>query len=136
MRESDYDPAHERFGVRFVTIGSQRKADAFCGPSGMGAYCIGDRDKRTYAAMGLEQYNLLRLFTDRALRKRRGENKAAGFSQNWRATKLADAAQLPGAAIVDASGAIRWLYRGQHPGDLPPVREMLTRARELVGDLA
>ncbi|HEV3087946.1 MAG TPA: AhpC/TSA family protein [Candidatus Elarobacter sp.] len=132
MRESGYDPSGGPFSVRFVTIGSQAKAEEFCGQHGMAAYCIGDADKRTYAAMGLEQYNLLRLFTDPALQKRRAENRAAGFKQNWGATKLQDGAQLPGAAIVDADGNIRWIHRGAHPGDLPPVGEMLERARELV----
>jgi hypothetical protein len=133
LHESGYDPARSAVSVRFVTIGSQAKAEEFCGQHGMAAYCTGDPDKRTYAAMGLEQFNLLKLFTDPALKKRRAENKAAGFSQNWRATKLKDGAQLPGAAIVDASGTIRWLHRGAHPGDLPPMREMLDRARELIG---
>jgi hypothetical protein len=132
LRESGYDPQQGAFSVRFVTIGSQAKAEEFCGQHGMGAYCIGDIDKRTYAAMGLEGFNLLRLFTDPALKKRRAENKAAGFSQNWGATKLQDGAQLPGAAIVDASGIIRWVHRGAHPGDLPPVAEMLELARELI----
>jgi len=132
LRESGYDTAQAGFRVRFVTIGSQAKAEEFCGQHGMAAYCTGDADKRTYAAMGLEQYNLLKLFTDPALTKRRGENKAAGFSQNWGATKLQDGAQLPGAAIVDASGTILWLHRGAHPGDLPPVGELLGRARELL----
>lgn len=94
--------------------------------------CIGDVDKRTYRAMGLENFNLLKLFSDPALKRRRAENKAAGFSQNWQATKLQDAAQLPGAAIIDATGKICWLHRGAHPGDLPPMGEMLARAREFV----
>jgi hypothetical protein len=132
LRESGYDPTQGAFSVRFVTIGSQAKAEEFCGQHGMAAYCIGDADKRSYAAMGLEGFNLLKLFTDPALKKRRAENKAAGFSQNWGATKLQDAAQLPGAAIVDASGIIRWVHRGAHPGDLPPVDEMLERARALL----
>jgi AhpC/TSA antioxidant enzyme len=132
LRESGSDPTQGAFSVRFVTIGSQAKAEEFCGQHGMAAYCIGDVDKRTYAAMGFEAFNLLKLFTDPALKKRRAENKAAGFSQNWGATKLQDGAQLPGAAIVDASGIIRWVHRGAHPGDLPPVDEMLERARELL----
>ena len=132
MRESGYDSAQGRFSVRFVTIGSQRKAEEFCGQHGMAAYCTGDVDKRSYAAMGLEQYNLLRLFTDPALKKRRIEAKAAGLSLNVAATKLKDAAQLPGAAIIDRNGTILWLYRGAHPGDLPPVGEMLDRARGLI----
>ena len=114
--------------VRFITIGSQAKAEEFCGQQGAAALCIGDEDKRTYRAMGLENYNLLKLFSDRALKKRRAENKAAGFSQNWGATKLADGAQLPGAALVDSGGTIRWLYRGVHPGDLPTIADMLARA--------
>ncbi|MCU1347226.1 MAG: hypothetical protein JWO56_256, partial [Acidobacteria bacterium] len=27
---------------------------------------------------------------------------------------------------------IRWVHRGAHPGDLPPVGEMLERARDLL----
>jgi hypothetical protein len=67
------------------------------------------------------------------LKKRRAENAAAGFSQNWGATRLQDGAQLPGAAIVDSTGTIRWIHRGKHPGDLPPVGEMLAKARDSIG---
>lgn len=131
MHEFDRQHRGERIAVRFVTIGSQAKAEQFCSQQGAGELCLGDEDKRTYRAMGLESFNLLKLFTDPALKKRRAENRAAGFSQDWGATKLRDASQLPGAAIVDASGTIRWLHRGAHPGDLPPMGEMLERAREL-----
>jgi AhpC/TSA antioxidant enzyme len=115
--------------VRFVVIGTPEEAKAFCAKFGDASLCLADPKKETYKAMGLEQYNLLRLFTDKDLGKRRLENKAAGFSQNWGATKLANAAQLPGAAVFDASGEIRWVYRGKHPGDLPPMVEMLESAR-------
>ena len=133
MRESDKQNPGRRVAVRFVTIGSQAKAEQFCAQQNAAPLCIGDEDRRTYRAMGLENFNLLKLFTDPALKQRRAENKAAGFSQNWGATKLKDSAQLPGAAIVDASGRIRWLHRGAHPGDLPPMEKMLARADELVG---
>jgi len=132
LRESDYDPNNDRFDVRFITIGSQAKAMEFCGKQGMAERCHGDDDKGSYRAMGLVDFNLLRLFTDPNLRVRRAENKAAGFSQDWRATKLADGAQLPGAAIVDATGTLRWIHRGTHPGDLPPIAEMLERTRGLL----
>ena len=130
MREFAEQNPGSRITVRFITIGSQAKAEEFCGLQGAASLCIGDEDKRTYRAMGLENFNLLKLFTDPALKKRRAENKAAGFSQNWGATKITDGAQLPGAAIVDATGTIRWLYRGAHPGDLPPMREMLAKAEQ------
>jgi hypothetical protein len=131
----EYRQAHpdDALAVRFVTIGSQAKAAEFCGAQGAADLCIGDEDKRSYRAMGLEQYNLLKLFTDPALTKRRKENARAGFKQNWGATKIQDGAQLPGAAVVDANGTIRWVYRGQHPGDLPPMSEMLTKAHEVLG---
>ncbi|MDB5027005.1 MAG: hypothetical protein JWO66_694 [Candidatus Eremiobacteraeota bacterium] len=128
MRELDKQNPGRRIAVRFVTIGSQVKAEQFCALQDAAPLCIGDEDKRTYRAMGLENFNLLRLFTDPGLRKRRAENKAAGFSQNWGATKLEDSAQLPGAVVADESGTIHWVYRGTHPGDLPPMAEMLARA--------
>jgi hypothetical protein len=130
LREFDQQNSGRRIAVRFVTIGSQAKAEQFCAQQDSAPLCIGDEDKRTYRAMGLENFNLLKLLSDPALKRRRAQNKAAGFSQNWGATKLGDSAQLPGAAIVDASGRIRWLHRGAHPGDLPPMTDMLTRAAE------
>jgi hypothetical protein len=130
LREFERTDPHDDVAVRFITIGSQAKAEAFCGKQGAESLCIADDDKRTYRAMGLENYNLLRLLTDPALAKRRAENAAAGFSQNWGATKLRDSAQLPGAAVVDSEGIIRWVHRGTHPGDLPPIREMLGLARD------
>lgn len=133
MRELDEKQPGRSVAVRFVTIGSQAKAEEFCAQQNAAPLCIGDEDKRTYRAMGFDNFNLLKLFTDPALRKRRAENKAAGFNQNWAATRIEDGAQLPGAAIVDATGTIRWVHRGAHPGDLPPMADMLERARELVG---
>jgi AhpC/TSA antioxidant enzyme len=131
LRELDEKNPGRRIAVRFVTIGSQAKAERFCAQQSAAALCLGDEDKRTYRAMGLGDYNLLNLFFDPALGRRRAENHAAGFSQNWGATKLEDSAQLPGAVIAGASGTIRWLHRGAHPGDLPPMAEMLARADQL-----
>jgi len=50
---------------------------------------------RTYKAMGLDDYDLSRLQTDAALLERRAQNEVAGFRQDWDATKIEDAAQLP-----------------------------------------
>ncbi len=131
MRELDAEFAAAAVPVRFIVIGDAEKAAAFCGAQGMADRCIADPDKATFAAMGFDRYNLLELFTDGALKARRRENKAAGFSQNWAATRVRDGAQLPGAALIDADGAIAWKYAGVHPGDLPPMSAMLRTAREL-----
>ncbi|MBV8074025.1 MAG: AhpC/TSA family protein [Candidatus Eremiobacteraeota bacterium] len=129
MRELEGEFERARINVRFVVIGSPELAAEFCGRFGDPARCIADPEKRTYAAMGLENYALWKLPFDPALRRRRAENKAAGFRQNWRATRIENAAQLPGAALFDADGLVRWTHRGTHPGDLPPMAEMLATAR-------
>ncbi len=135
MRELESEFAAEGVVVRFVVMGTPPEAARFCARFGDAARCVGDPQRRSYAAMGLEQFNLWHLFKDRDLRRRRAENRAAGFSQDWGATKLRNAAQLPGAAIVDAAGTLRWIYRGRHPGDLPAMTEMLAACRrELHGD--
>jgi hypothetical protein len=134
LRELEPQFAAAGIAVRFVVIETPAKAVAFASQFGDASHCLADPKKETYKAMGLEDYNLLRLFSDRDLGKRRLQNKASGFSQNWRATKLANAAQLPGAAVFDASGTIRWIHRGKHPGDLPPMSEMFEHARSALAD--
>ena len=129
MRELEDDFERDGIAVRFVVIGDREKANRYCGKYGMSSRCIPDPKKETYAAMGFGQYNLVKLFTDPALKERRKENRAAGFRQNWSATRLADSAQLPGAAIIDRQGRMVWRHAGQHPGDLPPMHEMLEIAR-------
>ena len=39
--------------------------------------------------------------------------------------------QLPGVAIVDTSGTLRWLHRARHSGDVPPTSEVLAALRGL-----
>jgi hypothetical protein len=129
LRELDEDFARAGISARFVTIGSQAKADDYCSRHNAAAVCIGDPDKRTYKAMGLSDFDLTRLLTTPALLERRNENQAAGFRQDWGATRIQDAAQNPGAAVLDAAGVVRWVHRGEHPGDLPPMSALLAQAK-------
>jgi peroxiredoxin len=132
LRELENEFERDGITVRFVVIGDYEKVRRFCGEYGMSSRCIADPKKETYASMGFGQYNLLKLLSDPALKERRRENRAAGFHQNWAATRLADSAQLPGAVIIDRSGRIVWSHAGTHPGDLPPMHEMLEIARATV----
>lgn len=129
MREIENEFERDGIAVRFVVIGDIAKAKRYCSKYGFFSRCIADPKKETYAAMGFGQYNLFKLFSDRALKERRKENRAAGFHQDWAATRLGDSAQLPGAAVIDRHGTIAWRHAGVHPGDLPPMREMLEIAR-------
>jgi len=129
LRELDPEFAATGIAVRFVSIGSQAKADEFCARHNADAVCIGDDDAmHTYKAMGLSDFDLTKLQTTPELVERRAENTAAGFVQDWDATVIEDAAQNPGAAVIDANGVVRWIYRGRHPGDLPPMRAMFDAA--------
>ncbi|GAC1581535.1 MAG: hypothetical protein NVS3B7_16650 [Candidatus Elarobacter sp.] len=132
MREVDHE--FERLGVavRCITIGSQEKADDFCARHNPSATCIGDPDMHTYKAMGLSDFDLSKLQTTPELVARRNENESAGFRQDWAATRIEDAARNPGAAFLDAEGVIRWLHRGWHPGDLPPMRTLLEQTTAVV----
>ena len=133
MRELDEDFKRSGIAVRFVTIGSQEKAADFCGRHNANAVCIGDADMHTYKAMGLSDFDLTKLKTTPELVVRRDENEAAGFRQDWDATRIEDAAQNPGAAVLDEAGIVRWVHRGWHPGDLPPMRDLLEHARTVLG---
>ncbi len=115
--------------MRFVGIGDRAKVDEFCGRFNPAAQCIADETKATYAAMGLGDYDLSRLQIDAALQVRRKEANASGFRLNMEATIMDDATQLPGAAVIDREGIVRWIYRGIHPGDLPHMRDMLDATR-------
>ena len=130
MREIAAQFEEAGVAVRFVVMAPPQEVARFCARFGEANRCVADPEKRTYEAMGLGRYNLLRLFTDPQLRERRAANRAAGFRQDWGATSLRNAARLPGAAFVDGSGTIRWLYRGAHPGDLPPMAQMLAAISE------
>jgi peroxiredoxin len=44
---------------------------------------------------------------------------------------VGDPMQLPGIALVDGDGVVRWLHRGASLGDYPPIGEVLTRVDEL-----
>ena len=132
MREFDREFAQSGIAVRFVTIGSQEKAADFCARHNPEAVCIGDADMRTYKAMGFTDFDLTKLKTTPELMLRRDENEAAGFRQDWDATRIEDAAQNPGAAVIDTNGIIRWVHGGWHPGDLPPMQELLETAKTVL----
>jgi hypothetical protein len=130
LREFDKKNPGERIAVRFVLIGSPEKAQELSLREGSEGLFVADEAKETYRKMGLGKFDLLKFFKDPVLLKRRSEVKSSGFTTNGVATRFQDSAQLSGAALVDEAGTIRWLHRGIHPGDLPPMSEMLHRGAE------
>lgn len=133
MRELESEFGRHGIAVRFVVIGTPGDASRFCAKFGDAGRCIADPDGTTFRAMGFEKFGMLGFLTNPELKKRRAENSAAGFAQDWGNTKARNVRQLPGAAILDASGHVCWVYRSKHPGDLPPMRELLAVAVERCG---
>ena len=125
MREFDREHADERIAVRFVAIGTQERVERFCAEWDAAPLCVGDPRQASYRAMGFGNLNVFKLFTDADLKRRGEENNAAGFRQKWSETRPQDGARLPGAAVIDADGIVRWIRRGKHPGDLLAMNEML-----------
>ena len=112
--------------------GDKKEAKEFCGALGAETLCIADPLRRSYQMMGFERAPLTSvLFPSKELKERRREVRAKGFKQDWKNTfrRNGDALQLPGAALIDRSGIVRWIYRGSHTGDLPPVTTLLSIAK-------
>jgi len=121
--------------VRRVCIvqADAEEAGALCSERGSCDLCVPDPERRTFALAGLGHAKLSEvLFPSEALKLRRAEAKRRGVKQDWARTFKPgnDAMQLPGAALVDEQGIIRYLHSGVHTGDLPSSAELLRIAGE------
>lgn len=94
--------------------------------------CAADPLHASHAAMGLGRSSLWGLLSSFDLHRRRAQAARQGFRPRWRRTfaRESDIRLLPGAALVARGGRILWLYRGEHPGDLPAADSLLAVASE------
>jgi alkyl-hydroperoxide reductase/thiol specific antioxidant family protein len=130
-------PELEKLKVRLACIvqGTAKDANELCGPYGLTANCVPDPKRESYRKLGLDRAKWRELlFPSRELRKRRKENRDAGYSINVKRSMkgICDILLLPGAALVDRGGRILWLHRGAHPGDLPSAGDLLEKIRQHV----
>lgn len=118
-------------GVSLACIVQARPGElrSICGAE---LHCIADPAHKSYEAMGLGRTSLWRLLFALDYHRRRSAAAKHGFRQSWRRTfaKESDTLLLPGAALVARGGRILWLYRGDHPGDLPAADNLLAVASE------
>ena len=138
LRESA-SRSHAR-GVRLVCIVQARaeELDELCGSPGhaLGRQslplleCIADPEHRTHGEFGLSRMPWWRVFTRRELWRRQREAARLGFRQSWRRTFAPESDKLrnPAAALIGCGGKILWLYRGEHPADLPSPDNLLAVA--------
>jgi len=127
-------------GVRLVCIVQAHAEDLgeLCGspghapgrPGRLLLECIADPEHRTHDDFRLSRMPWWKVFTRRELWRRQREAARLGFRQSWRRTFAAESDKLrnPGAALIGRNGKILWLYRGEHPADLPSPEDPLAVA--------
>ena len=128
--------------------GTAEEAGRICGQMGVAFPCLGDPEKTSYRAYGLRRAGWREIVLDpmregnaamkagyRAYGLRRAgwreiildpmregsEAMKKGYKVSIRGSLMrhADWFQLPGVAIVDRAGIVRWLHQARHSGDIP-----------------
>ncbi|MGE5379155.1 MAG: SelL-related redox protein [Bacteroidota bacterium] len=108
-----------------VTQGTPDEARKFCEQRAPGILCLSDRERKAYAAYGLERANLWQTFlsldvwrSNRRLKRERG----------WKTElppKGQDAMQMAGIFVIAPDGIIRLPYYYDHIADHPSVDLLL-----------
>lgn len=89
---------------------------------GLGFPAVVDPDSHLYRAV-----NLARMRWWEVLRPRGARNYWKSFRRGNRQGRITgDAFQLPGVLVVDSSGVLRWLYRGEAIGDYPTMDDTIS----------
>src|SRR5215470_8050404 len=116
-------PAVTARGARIVAIGQGTADEAarICGEMHVTYPCLGDPAKTSYGAYGLPRAGWREIVLDPI--RAGNEAMARGYRVSIRGSLMrhSDWFQLPGVAIVDRAGVVRYLRRARHSGDIPPV---------------
>jgi hypothetical protein len=109
-------------GARVVAIGQGGGdyAAEFCASLGAGFTCLGDPERAAYRAFSLPRGSVWSVVVKGLL-----DDPRLGFSRLRRASvrgsllPQTDVLQLPGVAIVDRAGRVRFMHRAKTSDDLP-----------------
>ena len=114
-------PAVEARGAQVVAIGQGTAAEAadVCRRMGVGYPCLGDPEKASYRAYGLPRGGWREILLDPILAGNRAVRQGHRVSIGGSLMAHSDWFQLPGVAIVDRAGVVRFLHRARHSGDVP-----------------
>ena len=124
--QREYAGIRDRGGeVVAIGQGPTKSAERICGSVGVTFPCLGDPDKASYRSFGLPRGGLREILVE----PMRAGNQAvrAGHRVSVRGSLMSDSDwfQLPGLAIVDRDGTLRYLHCSRHAGDLPPTATVL-----------
>src|SRR5262249_50842723 len=106
--------------------GSAAQAQRFCRQLGATYPCLGDPDKGSYRAFGLPRGGWREILFDPMRAGNQAMHKGHRVSIRGSLLRHSDWFQLPGLAVVDRGGIVRYLYRSRHAGDLPPLADIFT----------
>lgn len=124
----------EARGAGVVAIGQGMGEDAaeVCGELEIGYPCLGDPERRGYRALGLGRASWWGITAGPMLESPAlGLRRLAHANLRRSASPHSDVRQLPGVAIVDRSGTLRYLHRARKTDDLPSAAELLAQLAKL-----
>ena len=108
-------------GAQVIAIGqgTAEEAARACERMGVGFPCLGDPAKASYRAFGLRRAGWREIVLDPMRAGNEAMQKGYRVSIRGSLMRHSDWFQLPGVAIVDQAGIVRWLHRARHSGDIP-----------------
>ena len=108
-------------GAQVVAIGqgTADEAGRICAQMGVDYPCLGDPEKASYRAYGLRRAGWREIILDPMREGSEAMKKGYKVSIRGSLMRHSDWFQLPGVAIVDREGVLRYLHRARHSGDIP-----------------
>ena len=108
-------------GAQVVAIGqgTADEAGRICAQMGVEYPCLGDPEKASYRAYGLRRAGWREIILDPMREGSEAVKKGYKVSIRGSLMQHSDWFQLPGVAIVDREGVVRWLHQARHSGDIP-----------------
>lgn len=116
----------ETRGAQLVAVaqGTAAEAERYCRALGVTYDCLGDPDKASYRAYALPRGGWREILVD-PLFEREGLARIFQASLRGSLAPHSDWFQLPGLALVDREGRLRWYHRARHSADIPPAAAVL-----------
>ena len=114
--------AVEARGAQVVAIGqgTAKEAAGVCAQMQIGYPCLGDPERASYRAFGLRRGGWREIVLDPIRAGNRAMQEGYRVSIRGSLMRHSDWFQLPGVAIVDRDGIVRYLHQARHSGDVPP----------------
>ncbi len=132
--QQSYDKIQQH-GAQVVAVaqGTAAEAERFCGKLGVTYPCVGDPGKDSYRAFGLPRGGIREMLIEPMRAGNEAVRKGYKISLRGSLMRHSDWFQLPGLALVDRAGIIRYLHRSRYAGDLPPIAQVIDAVAKLAG---